>query len=85
MSRKRLAERSDLDVSHLARIEAGQGNPTMFVMVQLATALEVEPEIFVRGLTARDLPQDIRPYSEADFRRALREHGHAADPATDSR
>ncbi|MBN9189909.1 MAG: hypothetical protein J0I62_15630, partial [Microbacterium sp.] len=57
---------------HLARIESGQGNPALYVMIQLATALDIEPERFVRGLTANDLPDDIKPYSEADFRRELR-------------
>ncbi len=61
-----------MDVSHLARIESGQGNPTVQTIVQLATALDVKPEEFVRGLTAADLPPEIRPYSEADFRRELR-------------
>jgi transcriptional regulator with XRE-family HTH domain len=72
ISRKLLAERADMDVSHLARIESGQGNPTLYVMIQLATALGVKPEAFVHGLGAADLPDDIKPYSEADFRRELR-------------
>lgn len=70
--RARLAERADMDVSHLARIESGIGNPTLFVLIQLATALDVTPDSFVRGLTAADLPDDVKPYSEADFRRELR-------------
>lgn len=61
-----------MDVSHLARIEGGKGNPTLFVIIQLATALEVSPQIFVEGLSAADLPDDLKPYSEADFRRELR-------------
>lgn len=72
ISRKTLAERADLDVSHLARIENGQGNPTLYVLIQLATALDVRPEEFVAGLGAADLPADLTPYSEADFRRELR-------------
>lgn len=72
ISRKLLAERADVDVSHLARIEGGQGNPTLFVLIQLATALDVAPDVFVHGLTAADLPDDIRPYSERDYRRELR-------------
>ncbi|MFT3797101.1 helix-turn-helix domain-containing protein [Microbacterium sp.] len=75
MSRKTLAERADMDVSHLARIEGGQGNPTLYVLIQLATALDAKPELFVRGLTAEDLPTEIKPYSEADFRRELRRRG----------
>lgn len=77
MSRAKLAERADMDVSHLARIESGAGNPTLFVLIQLATALEVEPTIFVAGLTATDLPENVRPYSEADFRHELRRRDSA--------
>lgn len=72
MSRAKLAERADMDTSHLARIENGIGNPTLFVLIQLATALEVKPSMFLEGLTASDLPGSIKPYSEADFRRELR-------------
>ncbi|MGO2682628.1 MAG: helix-turn-helix domain-containing protein [Microbacterium sp.] len=72
MPRARLADRADMDVSHLARIESGDGNPTLFVLIQLATALGVKPETFVAGLTAADLPENLKPYSEADFRRELR-------------
>ncbi len=72
MSRSKLAERADMDVSHLARIEGGKGHPTLFVLIQLATALEVSPSVFLDGLSAADLPEDIRPYSEADYRRELR-------------
>lgn len=72
ISRAKLAERADMDVSHLARIESGIGNPTLFVLIQPATALEVEPATFVDGLTAADLPENVKPYSESDFRRELR-------------
>lgn len=77
LPRKRLGERAGVDLSNLARIENGQGNPTLFVLIQLATALQVDPAVFVEGLTAKDLPEDIKPYSEADFRRHLRESGRA--------
>lgn len=72
LSRKSLADLADMDVSHLARIESGQGNPTLFVIVQLATALQVKPEVFVAGLASKDLPSDVRPYSMADFLREKR-------------
>lgn len=72
ISRKELAELADLDVSHLARIEGGQGNPTLFVIVQLATALGVAPERFVEGLTADDLPSDVKPYSLSAAVREMR-------------
>lgn len=72
LSRNKLAQLADMDVSHVARIEAGQGNPTLFVIIQLATALQVKPEAFVKGLGPDDLPDDVRPYSLADFLREKR-------------
>jgi transcriptional regulator with XRE-family HTH domain len=78
ISRNKLAERADMDVSHLARIENGTGNPTLFVLIQLATALDISLTTLIKGLTAADLPQDIKPYSEADFRRELRRRGRDA-------
>ena len=75
ISRAKLAQRAEMDVRHLARIEAGDGNPTLFVLIQLATALDVKPETFVKGLTSADLPENLKPYSEADFRRELRRRG----------
>lgn len=75
MSRKRLAERAALDERNLARIESGQGNPTLFVLIQLATALDIPVARLVEGLEASDLPNEIKPYSEAEYRRALRAQG----------
>ena len=77
MSRKVLADRADLDVTHVARIENGLGNPTLFALIQLATVLEVSPTTLIKGLTAADLPENIKPYSEADFRRELRRRERA--------
>ena len=72
VSRKQLAELADMDLSHLARIENGQGNPTLFVIVQIATALGVKPEAFVEGLTASDLPANVKPYSLSAALREMR-------------
>lgn len=71
MSRSRLAQLSGIDVSHLARIEQGQGNPTLFALIQLATALDVEVELFVAGLNASHLPESITPMSEKQWLRAV--------------
>ncbi|MGB4777841.1 helix-turn-helix domain-containing protein [Microbacterium sp.] len=76
ISRKQLAELADMDLSHLARIENGQGNPTLFVIIQIATALGVPPERFVEGLTAADLPDDVKPYSLTAAIREMRRRQH---------
>ena len=72
MSRRTLAELADMDISHIARLEGGIGNPTMFALIQLATVFGVSPGYFVEGLTAADLPEHIRPLSQTDVVREMR-------------
>lgn len=72
LTRRELADYANMDVSHLARIEAGSGNPTLFVLIQLATALETTPDALIVGMESGDLPQDVRPFSRADFLREKR-------------
>lgn len=77
VSRSKLARWADVDVRHVARIEQGMGNPTVFVIIQLATALDVEPAALLEGLTAEDLPDDIKPYSGDLSRHRAGESGRA--------
>jgi transcriptional regulator with XRE-family HTH domain len=64
-----------MDPTHLAKIERGQGNPTLHLLVQIATALNTPVEYLVREISAADLPDTSRPYSEEDLRRSLRADG----------
>ena len=41
LSQEALAERADIHVNHLRRIELGQANPTYLVLLRLSGALEV--------------------------------------------
>ncbi len=56
LTRRAVAARADLDISHLARIENGLGNPTLHLLIQLAAALGLRPEQFLEGLGVDDLP-----------------------------
>ena len=42
LSQRQLAERTGLHYVHIARLELGQGNPTVSTLVTLAEALELE-------------------------------------------
>lgn len=64
-----------MDAAHLAKIEQGKGNPTLHLLVQIATALNTQVEQLVRGLSAADLPHTVKPYSEEDYSRSLRGRG----------
>ncbi|GAA4781372.1 helix-turn-helix domain-containing protein [Microbacterium gilvum] len=72
LSASALAECADLDLSHLQRIEKGTGNPTLFTLLQLAEALEVDVEELVTGIRAADLPERHRPYRHSDRERYRR-------------
>lgn len=74
MSRARLAQLAGLDVSHVARIERGQGNPTMFALIQLATALGLKATDFLDGLDASHLPAHITAMSEQQYRAVMSTH-----------
>lgn len=71
LSARSLAECADLDLTHLQRIEKGAGNPTVYTLLQIAIALEVEIGDLLQDLDASDLPQGRRPYgyTERDLHR----------------
>ncbi|GLJ59873.1 MULTISPECIES: helix-turn-helix domain-containing protein [Microbacterium] len=78
LSAKKLAECADLDLTHLQRIEKGAGNPTLYTLLQIAVALEVEVGELLVDLDAEDLPQGRRPYGYSrrdEFRRQPRTWG----------
>lgn len=43
LTQERLAERTNLSVNYLSRIERGLENPTLATMLRLAQALKIEP------------------------------------------
>ncbi|MBI2060394.1 MAG: helix-turn-helix transcriptional regulator [Nitrospirae bacterium] len=43
ITQEKLAELVQIDARHIQRIEAGDGNPSLFLIVRLAGALAVPP------------------------------------------
>lgn len=62
LSARALAECADLDLTHLQRLEKGTGNPTLYTLVQIAVALEVDPAELLSDVGPEDLPGGRRPY-----------------------
>ncbi|MBP2437797.1 helix-turn-helix domain-containing protein [Microbacterium amylolyticum] len=62
LSAKRIADCADMDLTHYQRIERGEGHPTLYTLVQIATALEVGVSELVDGVAANDLPSGREPY-----------------------
>ncbi len=47
LSQETLAERCGIFRTYLSRIESGEANPTLVVLVSLATALNVDPHVLL--------------------------------------
>lgn len=60
LSARHVARLANIDMTNYARLERGTGNPTLFVLIKIAHALETSIEVIVGGLTADDLPDDAR-------------------------
>ena len=41
-SQNEIADRAEMDRSHLADLEAGRGNPTLHILIRIARALDVD-------------------------------------------
>jgi transcriptional regulator with XRE-family HTH domain len=60
-----------LNVSNYARIDRGNGNPTMYTLLRLAAVLQLELSELVIGLAVEQLPPARDAYMAIDFRRAV--------------
>lgn len=76
LSRKRLSDFAGLDTTHLARIELGDGNPTLHKLIQVAAALDTSVSTLVDGIGREHLPASAtRPVTEAEVIAELRRRG----------
>lgn len=56
MSQDQLAAASDIDSANIRSYESGRALPALKSLVQIATALSVEPGDLLDGLTLADFP-----------------------------
>lgn len=49
MTQEQLSDKAMIERSNIARLEAGRSNPTVFVLLKLATAFEVDLDEFLRN------------------------------------
>lgn len=69
MTQRQLAERVQVGVPHISKVEAGRENPGDELIVRLAAVFEIDPdELF---LTARRLPPSLADDIASDPVRAL--------------
>ncbi|OCG75358.1 helix-turn-helix domain-containing protein [Microbacterium sediminis] len=78
LSAKALAECADLDLTHLQRLERGEGNPTLMTLAQVAIALEVDLGELVGGITAADLQDGRFPHGHTQHDAVRAARGQAA-------
>ena len=53
LSQEALADRAGVHRTYVGHLERGEVNPTLWNIIRLADALEIDPGDLVRGLTSR--------------------------------
>lgn len=69
LNQEDVAHLAGLNVSNYARIDRGNGNPTFYTLIRLATVLGLAPSDLLLGFTSEQLPPTRDSYTAADYRR----------------
>lgn len=67
VSQMELAISIGMNVAHLGRIERGETNPTLEMLVRIAGEFGWDTAELVRGITRGDVPAKARPFTIRDF------------------
>ena len=67
VSQMDLAGLAGINVAHFGRIERGETNPSLEILVRVASVLGVEAASLISGITAEQFPAGRPTYSAADF------------------
>ncbi|MHA3724781.1 helix-turn-helix domain-containing protein [Leucobacter sp. HY1910] len=74
-----LGQLSEISWTNIGKIERGDSSPTAESLVRLATALEVDPGIFLSGITADDYGRRSHRFTVGDLIRGRDRAVRAAD------
>lgn len=76
-SAREAARLSHTDLSHYTRVERGESNTTLHILLRIAHALETTPTALLDGVDSTGLPDDgpapLTRNEFAEFTRAIRE------------
>lgn len=78
-----LGQLSEISWTNIGKIERGDSSPTAESLVRLATALEVDPGMFLSGVTADDYGRRAHRFTVGDLIRG-RDRAAAADALADT-
>ncbi|MHB1172307.1 MAG: helix-turn-helix domain-containing protein [Lacisediminihabitans sp.] len=73
ISQETLAELTGIHWTALGKVERGQRNPSLHSIVRIATGLDIDPAVLLRGLTDSMLPLLEKRPSRAELIREDRE------------
>ncbi|MHA3683397.1 helix-turn-helix domain-containing protein [Leucobacter sp. HY1908] len=73
-----LGQLSEISWTNIGKIERGDSSPTAESLVRLATALEVDPGIFLSGITADDYGRRSHRFTVGDLIRGRDRAARAA-------
>lgn len=69
-----LGQLSEISWTNIGKIERGDSSPTAESLVRLATALEVDPGMFLTGISADDYGRRSHRFTVADLIRGRDQH-----------
>jgi len=72
LSQDEVSNLASMASSNYGKIERGLSNPTFHTIVRIATVLNVDPAVLVRGIAADKLPENPPSYSAVDYIREKR-------------
>jgi transcriptional regulator with XRE-family HTH domain len=72
LSQEDVSELAEMHVTNVGKIERGQANPSLSTLIALAGALNVDPAIWVKGLTPAMISGRTHKFTAADLIRERR-------------
>lgn len=78
-----LGELSEISWTSIGKIERGVSSPTAESLVRLATALEVDPGMFISGVVADDYGKRAHRFTVRDLIKGRERHAAPEEPVKD--
>lgn len=67
ISQMDLGELAGIHFTNIAKLERGEANPSLFTIVRVADALEVDPGFLIEGLSITQIPEQQSQVHAKDY------------------
>ena len=67
ISQMDLGELAGIHFTNIAKIERGEANPSLFTIIRISDALEIDPAVLITGLNTAQIPEIESNLSAREF------------------